>query len=113
MFVIQPQNTTAFVGETVSFNCTTTNGVNEQSIIIWIINGTHYISYGQLPLNHKIDQTTQSLVIEGVDASINNTSYQCFLQTVGHSAIGVLHVKLPPGMQKCSLTSGQKNTIQY
>lgn len=85
MFKSQPNDVTAFSGDSVEFGC---DCIEEHSIPSWKIDGNRY-SITRLPRHYYFDIQSSSLVITEAAPSMNLSTHQC---TVGgvDSSIGIL-----------------------
>lgn len=100
IFVQQPRNITAMEGETVRFNCNTTNNV---FIAFWIINGSeHGWSDFRLTPTYTFDLQDNSLTINSVQKGLNGTSFQC---VVAQQASEIGYLTVLSGMEQFTSSS--------
>lgn len=89
-FTAEPQNITAFEGETVIFWCMY-EGSNALSS--WRINNTSYDRTSLNNMRHKYEYHRDWLTVRNVDLSMNSTTFQCEIFLTARSTIGRLTVK--------------------
>ena len=117
VFTHQPENITALEGDTVKFNCSSTDS---RHLAFWIINGSEFSwrSFRSIP-TYNFDLQDNSLTIINVTRNLNGTPYQCVINWQV-SQIGYLTViaptcpqehEYPTGSSDFLLTSGHHSVI--
>ena len=77
VFHTQPQNKSARVNDSVTFECT----YESQYLPMWIINKHVYDFLTSLPSHHYLDRTGSYLTVFIADTAMNGSTYQCIVDT--------------------------------
>ena len=107
VITLSPQNFTASVGATATFQCEYTG---TSDIPLWEIGGTEYGSTA-LPPQHLY--TANGLRVENVQSSMNNTKYICILLDYDFTAQRLIRVRSNPAYLFVKILGRLGSIIEY